>query len=385
MPADSAVPISAIEEDGRWMDRALELARRGEALASPNPMVGAVIVNEGRVVGEAFHTYAGTKHAEILAIEAAGEAARGATLYLNLEPCCHTGRTPPCTEAVIKAGIRRVVAALADPNPAVARRGFAQLRRAGIEVTVGPREAEARKLNEAFACWIRSGRPMVTMKSALSLDARIAAPKLRRSKASVSHWLTGEAARAEVQHLRHAADALLTGIGTVLADDPRLTDRTGRPRRRKLLRVILDSRLRLPVKSKLVESADADVVVFTTAPADSRRGRALSRAGVEIVRVQSKRDRVDPRAVLAELGRRQILSVLLEGGATLNGAALAAGIVDKLVLYYAPKILGADAVPWVAARAGQLASLPPLRDVTLRPVGEDLVVEGYFRDVYGNY
>lgn len=384
MLANPAAPLAATEEDARWMDRALELARRGEALASPNPMVGAVIVDEGRLVGEAFHTYEGTKHAEVLALESAGEAARGTTLYLNLEPCCHTGRTPPCTEAIIQAGIRRVVAAIADPNPAVAGRGFARLRQAGIEVTVGPRQAEARKLNEAFACWIRTGRPLVILKSALSLDARIAAGK-RSRKSSVSHWVTGEAARVEVQNLRHSADALLTGIGTVLADDPLLTDRTGRPRRRKLLRVILDSRLRLPVKSKLVQSAQNDVLVFTTVQPDSPRGRTLARAGVEVVRVRSRHGRVDLPAVLAELGQRQILSVLLEGGAELNGAALAAGVVDKLVLYYAPKILGADAVPWHSASARQLASLPPLRELALRQVGQDFVVEGYFRDVYGNH
>jgi diaminohydroxyphosphoribosylaminopyrimidine deaminase/5-amino-6-(5-phosphoribosylamino)uracil reductase len=384
MPADTAAPLAATEQDVHWMDRALELARRSEALASPNPMVGAVIVDEGRVVGEAFHTYDGAKHAEVLALESAGAAARGAALYLNLEPCCHTGRTPPCTEAIIRAGIRRVVAAMADPNPAVAGRGFAQLRQAGIEVTVGLRQAEARRLNEAFARWIRTGRPLVILKSALSLDGRIAAPK-RRRKSSASYWVTSEAARGEVQNLRHSADALLTGIGTVLADDPLLTDRTGRPRRRKLLRVILDSRLRLPVKSRLVQSAENDVLVFTTALPDSRRGRALARAGVEVVRVRSRRGRVDLLAALAELGQRQILSVLLEGGAELNGAALAAGVVDKLVLYYAPKVLGANAVPWLSASAREVASLPPLRELALRQVGQDFVVEGYFRDVYGDH
>ncbi|MCL6565573.1 MAG: bifunctional diaminohydroxyphosphoribosylaminopyrimidine deaminase/5-amino-6-(5-phosphoribosylamino)uracil reductase RibD [Acidobacteriia bacterium] len=389
MPPASANPPAVSDDDARWMDRALELARRGEALASPNPMVGAVIVADGRVVGEAFHTYDGVRHAEVLALEAAGAAARGATLYVNLEPCCHTGRTPPCTEALLRAGIARVVAAMADPNPAVHGRGLRQLRRAGLAVTTGPRAAEARKLNEAFACWIRTGRPLVTMKSALSLDARIAHSRAHRRR---RRWITGAAARAEVQQLRHAADAVLTGIGTVLADDPLLTDRTGQPRRRRLLRVVLDSRLRLPLDSRLVRSvrSDAtgtgsDLLVFTTADADTRRARALVRAGVELVRVRSRGGRVDLNAVLEELGRRQILSVLLEAGAELGSAALAAGIVDRLVLYYAQKLLGAEAVPWVVLPARQLRRLPPLRQVTLRTLGPDFVLEGYFRDVYRNH
>jgi diaminohydroxyphosphoribosylaminopyrimidine deaminase/5-amino-6-(5-phosphoribosylamino)uracil reductase len=382
MPAVLANPPAASDEDARWMDRALELARRGEALASPNPMVGAVIVAGGRVVGEAFHTYDGVQHAEVLALEAAGPAARGATLYVNLEPCCHTGRTPPCTEAILRARIARVVAAMADPNPAVHGRGLQRLRRAGLAVTTGPRAAEARKLNEAFTCWIRTGRPLVTMKSALSLDARIAPSRTRRH---ARRWITGNAARAEVQQLRHAADAVLTGIGTVLADDPLLTDRTGRPRRRRLLRVVLDSRLRLPLDSRLVRSARGDLLVCTTANASARRARALAHAGVELVCVRSRGGRVDLTAVLEELGRRQILSVLLEAGAELGSAALATGLVDRLVLFYARTLLGADAVPWVTAPARQLRRLPPLRQATLRTLGPDFVLEGYFRDVYGNH
>ncbi|MCL6481241.1 MAG: bifunctional diaminohydroxyphosphoribosylaminopyrimidine deaminase/5-amino-6-(5-phosphoribosylamino)uracil reductase RibD [Firmicutes bacterium] len=382
MPPMPANPSAARDDDARWMDRALELARQGEALASPNPMVGAVVVAGGRVVGEAFHTYDGVRHAEVLALEAAGPAARGATLYVNLEPCCHTGRTPPCTEAILRAGVARVVAAIADPNPAVSGRGLQRLRRAGLALLTGLRAAEARKLNEAFTCWIRTGRPLVTMKSALSLDARIAPS---RPSGRARRWITGEAARAEVQQLRHAADAVLTGIGTVLADDPLLTDRTGRPRRRKLLRVVLDSRLRLPLDSRLVRSARGDLLVCTTASASARRARALARAGVELICVRSRGGRVDLTAVLEELGRRQILAVLLEAGAELGSAALAAGIVDRLVLFYAGRLLGADAVPWVTAPARHLRKLPPLRQVTLRTLGPDFVLEGSFRDVYGNH
>ncbi len=369
-----------------WMDRALELARRGMAQASPNPMVGAVLVRDAQVVGEGFHTYAGLRHAEILALEAAGATARGATLYINLEPCCHTGRTKPCTEAIIQAGIRCVVAAMRDPNPEVAGRGLEQLRTAGVEVEVGPREDEARRLNEAFARWISTGLPFVTLKSALTLDGRIALPKRtgRRTCLGGDRWITSEESRTEVQRMRHAADAVLTGIGTVLADDPLLTDRTGLPRRRKLWRVVVDSQLRLPLKSKLVKSAEGDVLVFTTQPADSRRARALRGAGVEIARIRGRGRSTDLRAVLEELGRREVLSVLLEAGAALNGAALEARIVDKMFLFYAPKIAGSDGLPLARGRSRALRSAPKLEKLTLHRFGPDFAVEGYLRDVYRN-
>ncbi len=370
----------------RWMDRALQLARRGMAQASPNPMVGAVLVRDAHVVGEGFHTYAGLRHAEILALEAAGATARGATLYINLEPCCHTGRTRPCTEAIIQAGIRCVVAAMRDPNPEVAGRGLERLRAAGVEVEVGPREDEARRLNEAFARWISTGLPFVTLKSALTLDGRIALPKQagRGTRLGGDRWITSEESRTEVQRMRHAADAVLTGIGTVLADDPLLTDRTGLPRRRKLWRVVVDSQLRLQLKSKLVKSAEGDVLVFTTRPADSRRARALRGAGVEVARVRGRGRSTDLRAVLEELGRREVLSVLLEAGAALNGAALEARIVDKMFLFYAPKIAGSDGLP--LARGGSRAprSAPRFEKLALHRFGPDFAVEGYFRDVYRN-
>ncbi len=359
------------------MARALELARRGEALTHPNPMVGAVLVKNGRVAGEGFHTYEGRRHAEIVALERARGAARGATLYVNLEPCCHTGRTGPCTTAILAARVKRVVVGMADPNPQVAGRGVRQLRRAGVKVTLGVREDDARRLNEAFARWIRTSLPFVTLKSALTLDGRIASPDR-----SVT-WITSPASREEVQRLRHAADALLTGIGTVLADNPRLTDRTGLPRRRPLLRVVLDSRLRLPLRSRLVRSVDGDLLVFTTQPLESPRARALRRAGVELVHSRAPGRRLDLRAVIRELGRRQILSVLLEAGAELNGAALEAGIVDKMILFFAPKIFGGG-VPIAAGRYQRLAALPALRDITVSRYGPDFAVEGYFHDVYRN-
>src|SRR5579863_4550054 len=260
----SSSTAAGVAADAVFMDRALDLAARGVALTSPNPLVGAVLVRDGRVVSEAFHTYDGVRHAEIIALEAAGESARGATLFINLEPCCHTGRTGPCTQALIAAGVARVVAAMADPNPVVAGRGFKQLGAAGIEVSTGPREAEARRLNEAFARWIVSRKPLVTLKSALTLDGQLVLPGARKGAriSQKDRWISSPESRAEVQRMRHVSDALLTGIGTVLVDDPLLTDRTGLPRRRKLLRVVLDSRLRLPLRSKLVRSAEDDVLVF---------------------------------------------------------------------------------------------------------------------------
>jgi diaminohydroxyphosphoribosylaminopyrimidine deaminase/5-amino-6-(5-phosphoribosylamino)uracil reductase len=356
------------------MVRALALARRGMALASPNPLVGAVLVKSGRAVGEGFHTYAGVKHAEMIALEKAGAKARGATLYINLEPCCHTGRTGPCANALIAAGVRRVVAAMRDPNPAVSGRGFARLRRAGIRVDVGLCEAEAKRLNEAFAKWIRTGRPFVTLKTAMTLDGKIAGPGGGR-RGSVT-WITSKPSRAEVQRMRHAADALLTGIGTVLADDPRLTDRTGLPRRWPILRVVLDSRLRLPLRSKLVRSARGDLLVFTAVRTESAKARALRRAGVDVARVPRRRSGLDLRGVMAELGRREISSVLIEPGVKLFRAAFDADIVDRVVLFVAPRVMGRGAGIALPRR------WPP--GTRIRRCGRDFVVEGYRHDVYRN-
>lgn len=366
------------------MDRALALARRGEGLASPNPMVGAIIVRNGRMVGEGFHTYAGRKHAEILALEAAGKQARGATMYVNLEPCCHQGRTGPCTRALIEAGVRRVVVAGRDPNPAVSGRGFRQLRSAGIKVETGIRAAKAQRLNLAFARWITSQKPLITLKSAISLDGRIAA------RAGSTTWLTSAASRAEVHRIRHSADALITGIGTVLADNPRLTDRSGLPRRRSLLRVVLDSRLRLPLRSKLVRNAKGDLLVFTAQSLNSSRAQALRYAGVEIEQVPARRGRLNLEAVLSALGKRGILHALVEAGAELNGAFLGGSLVDRLILFVAPRILGENALPIATfgrAVSGNrsLARWPSLRLISVRQFGPDLCIEGSFRDVYGHH
>jgi diaminohydroxyphosphoribosylaminopyrimidine deaminase/5-amino-6-(5-phosphoribosylamino)uracil reductase len=375
--------------DAVFMSRAIELAARGVALASPNPLVGAVLVQDERIVGEGFHTYDGVRHAEIIALEAAGGSAKGATLYINLEPCCHTGRTGPCTQALIAAGVARVVAAMADPNPAVAGRGFKQLRAAGIEVSTGLREAEARRLNEPFARWIVSRNPMVTLKSALTLDGQLVLPDAktgaRKNVRSLEkdRWISSPESRTEVQRMRHASDALLTGIGTILVDDPLLTDRTGLPRRRKLLRVVLDSRLRLPLRSNLVRSADGDVLIFTRAKENSPKARALRRAGVDVVRLAGRGAKPDLVEAVAELGRREILSVLLESGAILNSAALAAGIVDKMRVFLAPKIGGsAGKKPGAASEPARFPAVQELRNITIEPFGPDFAIEGYLRDVY---
>ncbi len=365
------------------MQHALALAHKGAGLASPNPMVGCVIVREGQIVGEGFHQYDWRDHAEIVALKSAGEQARCATLYVNLEPCNHTGRTGPCTEAIITAGIQRVVAAMDDPNPVNSGRGFERLRAAGIEALTGVCEEEARRLNEAFACWIQTKKPFVTLKSAMTLDGQLALPrsgkKTGKNFGKRRTWITSEESRAEVHHMRHASDALLTGIGTILADDPLLTDRSGLPRRKRLLRVILDSKLRLSPKSRIVKTSDDDLLVFTTVPGNSAKARRLQDSGVEVIRAKRKSGRIELAYVLAELGRREILSVLLEAGSTMNGAALAAGIVHKLFLFYAPKISGENCVPFALAPK---LNLPPLRNVRTEQFGPDFAVEAYLQDVY---
>lgn len=362
------------------MQRAMSLARQATGLASPNPLVGCVLVREGQIVGEGFHQYDLRDHAEVVAIKSAGEKARGATLYVNLEPCNHTGRTGPCTEAIIKAGIQRVVASIDDPNPVVAGGGFDRLRAAGIEVFAGVLEEEARRLNEPFAKWIRKKRPFVTLKSAMTLDGQLALPQAGKKKSST--WITSEESRGEVHRMRHAADALLTGIGTILADDPLLTDRSGLPRRRRLLRVILDSTLRLSPRARIVKTADDDLLVFTAVTPRSFKSRALQKAGVEIVTMKKRAGRIDLNAVMKELAKRRILSVLLEAGSALNGAALEADVVDKVFLFYAPRFAGQTRVPFAAAASLKHAAL---RNLNIHQFGPDFAVEGMLHDVYGDY
>ena len=359
------------------MEHALDLAGKGVGLASPNPTVGCVIVKDGAILGEGFHQYDLRDHAEIVALKQAGTRARGATLYVTLEPCNSTGRTGPCSEAIVAAGLARVVAATEDPNPRTRGAGFERLRRAGIDVETGFLRAEAQKLNEAFACWITTRRPFVTLKSALTLDGQLVLPQERGNKKRA--WITSEESRARVHGMRHASDALLTGIGTILADNPLLTDRSGRPRRRRLLRVILDTKLRLSLKTRIVASADHDLLVFTAVPSKSSKARKLREAGVELIHAKSPGGRIDLSLVLDELGRREILGVLVEAGPRLNGAALTAGIVHKLVLFYAPKLAGDTGVPFLPAAT---AHFPPLHIHSFEQFGRDIAVEAYLQNSY---
>jgi diaminohydroxyphosphoribosylaminopyrimidine deaminase/5-amino-6-(5-phosphoribosylamino)uracil reductase len=356
------------------MEHALDLARKGVGLASPNPTVGCVIVKDGAILGEGFHQYDRREHAEVVAMKQAGERARGATLYVTLEPCNRTGRTGPCSEAIVAARVSRVVAAMEDPNPKVHGAGFERLRAAGIEVETGALEAEAQKLNEGFHCWITTHKPFVTLKSALTLDGRLALPHRRGSKQHT--WITSEESRAEVHRLRHASDALLTGVGTILADDPLLTDRSGFERRRRLLRVILDTKLQLSRKSRIVQTVDDDLLVFTAASLNSAKARELETAGVELIPSKSRSGRIDLSVVMKELGHRQILSVLLEAGPRLNGAALAAGVVHKLVLFFAPKLAGDSGVPFLPAA---ITDFPHLHIRSFQQFGPDVAIEVYWQ------
>ncbi len=390
------------------MQQALALASRGIGLASPNPRVGAVLVSsEGKIVGRGTHTYDGIKHAEILAIENAGNRAQGGTLYLNLEPCSHVGRTGPCADAIIAAGISRVVIAIRDPNPLVAGRGLARLQAAGIDVREGLCEPEARKLNEAFAKYIRYKTPFVTLKTAMTLDGKIApppgdsvAPSTMGSLVPTGGWITSEVARAHVHEMRHGNDAIMVGVGTIIADDPLLTDRTGLPRRRPLLRVILDSRLRLPLDSRVVRTANCDVIVFCCFAEEHKR-QELEAQGVMVEQVPMRQPledgtipfpsgatasngRPDLERVMARLGEREITSLIIEGGAMVNWAALSAEIVDKIFFYYAPKIIaGTASIPFALGTGyRRMSEAAYVRSLTLHRFGEDFAVEGYLRDPY---
>ena len=364
-----------------YMREAFDLARKGRSLASPNPMVGAVLVRDGEVVGRGFHTYAGVDHAEAIALAEAGERARGATLYLNLEPCAHRGRTPPCADALIRAGVARVVAPIADPNPLVAGEGFRKLREAGVEVEMATEfAAEAEKLNQPFLHFMRTGRPLVTLKTAITLDGKISAPDDNRG------WITSERARAHVQELRHDHDAILTGIGTVLADDCLLTDRTGLARSRPLLRIVMDSQLRLPLDSKMVRSAAGDLVVVATSAASTDRRAALERLGVKVLTLDAPGGRANLTALVEWLGREQRLSLMIEAGSKVNWTAFETECVDRIFFYYGPKILGGlEALP-LAGGIGRRRRADAIRihGVTIHPIPPDeFAVEGYV-DVHGD-
>jgi diaminohydroxyphosphoribosylaminopyrimidine deaminase / 5-amino-6-(5-phosphoribosylamino)uracil reductase len=357
-------------DDRAYMERALGLAGRGHGLVSPNPLVGAVVVREGRIVGEGYHRGPGTAHAEVAAIAAAGELARGSTLYSTLEPCDHLGHTGPCTAAIIDAGISRVVSAATDPNPVVDGRGHAKLVGAGVEVETGVLRDEAERLNEAYAKHIRTGLPFVTWKMAASLDGKVAA------RDGTSRWITGEAARRDVHRLRGSADAIVVGAGTALADDPSLTVRDPGYEGRPPLRVLVDARGRVPASGDLFDD-DAPTLVATTDLAPAERRHAWHDAGAEVETFEAEGGLV-PFAALAEhLGKRDAQSVLLEGGPTLAWSAIEDGAVDKIVVYLAPRLIGGDDAPTVLGGRGfaPIARALGLRIRSFDLVGEDLRVE----------
>jgi diaminohydroxyphosphoribosylaminopyrimidine deaminase/5-amino-6-(5-phosphoribosylamino)uracil reductase len=335
--------------DAHYMARALQLARRGLNTTDPNPRVGCVIAKNGEILGEGWHERAGEPHAEVHALNAAGAKAHGATAYVTLEPCCHQGRTPPCSQALIKAGVRRVVAAMRDPNPTVSGKGIEELDRHGISTYVGLMESEAAALNPGFVMRMKHGRPFVRVKLAASLDGRTALA------GGESKWITGEAARLDVQHLRARSSAVLTGVGTVLADNPRLNVREiDTPR--QPLRIVLDSQFRMPPGSQMLHTPGATLVVGTQN--DGARTAALRAVGAEVAILPQPGAKVDLRALMQLLAAREVNELMVESGATLVGALLRAGLVDELVLYYAPHLLGSD--------ARGMFSLPPLVQMTDR-------------------
>jgi diaminohydroxyphosphoribosylaminopyrimidine deaminase/5-amino-6-(5-phosphoribosylamino)uracil reductase len=368
-----SIKSETLNLDESMMRRALELAARGVGQVSPSPLVGCVIAaDDGRIVGEGFYLYQGVKHAETLALEQAGTLARGATAYVSLEPHAHHGRTPPCTEALIKAGIKRVCAPIEDPNPLVSGKGFTHLREAGIELNTGLLAEEAARLNEKYIHCMRHGQPFVHLKLATSLDGRIA------TRTGDSRWITGEQSRARVHELRHEYDAILIGAGTAVADDPLLTDRSGKERHRPLVRVVLDSELRLASTSKLAETAhESPVIVFASERADASREKALTACGVEVVRSTSVTRNL--QGALKELARRSIQSVLVEGGATVAGAFLDAGLVNKVSFFIAPIIIGGCDAPASIGGAGaeRIADALKLHQLELTQHGRDVEITGY--------
>jgi diaminohydroxyphosphoribosylaminopyrimidine deaminase/5-amino-6-(5-phosphoribosylamino)uracil reductase len=359
-------------DDEAYLERALGLAERGRGLTSPNPLVGAVVVAGGRIVGQGFHEGPGLPHAESVALVEAGESARGATLYTTLEPCDHFGRTPPCTRAIVGAGIARVVSALGDPNPIVDGRGFAALEAAGIEVRTGVLAEEAARQNEAYLKHVRTGLPFVTWKMAASLDGKVA------SRDGTSRWITGEAARADVHRLRAAADAILVGAGTALVDDPSLTVRDPGYRGRPPLRILVDARGRVPETGDLFDEA-APTMVATTGEAPRERREAWRARGAEVVEYEPEGGGVPLPQLLADLGKRDVQSVLLEGGPTLAWSMVEDRAVDKVVVYLAPKLIGGEDAPGVLGGRGfaPIAQAMQLRVASFDRVGEDLKVEAH--------
>lgn len=364
-----------MDADEKYMSRALKLAERGKGQVSPNPLVGAVIAKKGRIVGQGYHVQAGLPHAEIIALKEAGKRAKGSTLYVNLEPCSHFGRTPPCTEEIIGSGIKKVVIAMKDPNPLNSGKGISRLKSAGIEVTTDILEDKAQRLNEAFSKFIIRREPFVVMKIAASLDGKIA------TSTGQSKWITGKEARQYVQELRREADAILVGINTVIKDDPWLTirsNRRGKKSQRHPLRVVVDSQARIPLRAKVLKGS-ARTIVATTRYADKVKVKALENKGAKVLIVGSKKKRVDLVKLMRELGKLNIVNLLIEGGGEINASAFASRLVDKAIFFLAPRIMGGREAPTAVEGKGikRISQAIPLHNLTIRKVGDDLMVEGY--------
>jgi diaminohydroxyphosphoribosylaminopyrimidine deaminase/5-amino-6-(5-phosphoribosylamino)uracil reductase len=379
-------------QDEFHLTRAIALAREAAGQASPNPTVGCVIAQGETTLGEGAHLYDNRDHAEIAALKQAasqGHNVQGATAYVTLEPCAHHGRTGPCADALIAAGIARCVVATVDPNPLVSGKGLDKLRAANMEVEVAQGELaeEARRLNDAFAHFIQHRRPFVTLKAGLSVDGKLAPPASTRTAIS-PHWITGAIARKDAQQLRYTSDAILAGIGTVLADNPSLTDRTGLQRRRPLLRVVLDSNLRVSLESALITSVKEDVIILCSEDAPRERETALRDRDIETVRIAANNNRLDLRAALKVLAERDVISVLIEAGSAINGSFLRADLVDKLVLYYAEQELGINAIPFAEDFASPYLLQQQMTQTTRStfPNGdtEDVRITGYLHDPWAS-
>ncbi len=361
-------------DDQHFMQLALDLAVKGEGFTSPNPMVGAVVVKGGQVVGSGYHQKAGGPHAEVNAINAAGDLARGATLYVTLEPCNHTGRTPPCTRKIIEAGIKRVVLAMIDPNEDVAGGGADYLKQRGIHITSGVCRGQALKLNEAFVKFVRSRRPFVIAKCAATLDGRIA------TRSGDSQWVTGEESRQYVHRLRHAADGILVGINTVRSDDPSLTTRLPHTRGKDPVRIVLDTHLSISPKAKLLrQKSDAETILVTGKGIAADKLSSFNRDGLRVIQAELYNGMIGMDALMDQLGDLGIISLLIEGGSRVLNSAFRAGIVDKVFFFYAPKILGGDdGIPICSGPGPELMSQSiAVNDIDVHRFGDDVLIEGY--------
>ncbi|MBI3814796.1 MAG: bifunctional diaminohydroxyphosphoribosylaminopyrimidine deaminase/5-amino-6-(5-phosphoribosylamino)uracil reductase RibD [Nitrospinae bacterium] len=368
----------------KYMKRAIELALMAKGRTSPNPMVGAVIIKGGKIVGEGYHKKAGTPHAEINALDAASKSAKDGIMYINLEPCCHQGRTPPCTKSLIKSGLKKIVVGMIDPNPLVSGKGIKELKDAGIQVSVGLLEKECRKINEVYIKYITTGTPFVLLKVAMSLDGKIA------THTKDSKWITGKPSRDRVHQLRDEVDAVMVGIGTVLQDDPNLTVSLKKKKVNDPIRIIVDSSLRIPLDANVFKSphnppfrkggrGGIRVIIAAAKRADDKKVNELKEKGVDVLIIEGNEERVNLLKLMEELGKREIAGVMIEGGSELNSSAIEAGIVDKVIFFIAPRIIGGkDGISSVGGRGiVKLEDSLNIRDVNVDRIGSDIVVEGY--------